>query len=357
MRLWLRWQRLLGLATISMLAGGMAACSRPPAPGEERIGENEAEIEDAMIAAIETIALNEKAAGIVPRLNQNKTQGCLDAEFTVADGLEEQLRHGIFAEPATYPARIRFANASTNDDREKDFRGMSLKLFDVEGEPLWGEAGEQDFLFNSYPALFAENPKEFLAFVDASADDALWKFFINPLHWDAVTILLKGREVITSPFDITYWSTTPYRLGPDESVAVKYSARSCSAISSDMPGSPHAFYLRENMRLHLQEGEACFDFMVQFQGNPETMPIEDASVIWDEEISPFIKVATLTIENQQFNDSDSLLSCEGMRFNPWQSLPEHRPLGGINRVRQRVYEEAGDYRVQNSLYDISGDNP
>src|SRR5690606_29103868 len=160
----------------------------------------------------------------------------------------------------------------------------------------------------SYPALFAENPEEFLAFIDATADGAIWKFFINPLHWDAVKILLQGREVITSPFDIDYWSTTPYRLGPDESVAVKYSLRSCSAITSNMPATPHAFYLRENMRTHLEQGEACFNFMVQFQKDPVRMPIEDASVIWDEGISPFIKVATLTIGNQQFNDTPSLLS-------------------------------------------------
>jgi len=28
-----------------------------------------------------------------------------------------------------------------------------------------------------------------------------------------------------------------------------------------------------------------------------------------------------------------------MAFNPWNTLPEHRPLGAVNRVRNKVYKE------------------
>ncbi|MEK1942330.1 MAG: hypothetical protein AAAB16_18325, partial [Pseudomonas sp.] len=31
-------------------------------------------------------------------------------------------------------------------------------------------------------------------------------------------------------------------------------------------------------------------------------------------------------------------------FNPWHALPEHRPLGGINRLRKAVYEAVSAYR-------------
>jgi hypothetical protein len=33
-----------------------------------------------------------------------------------------------------------------------------------------------------------------------------------------------------------------------------------------------------------------------------------------------------------------------MSFNPWQSLAEHRPIGGINRVRRAIYAETAQFR-------------
>ena len=45
-------------------------------------------------------------------------------------------RVGLFAQPRTYPAFIRFANASSATDREKDVRGMSIKVRQVHGDNL-----------------------------------------------------------------------------------------------------------------------------------------------------------------------------------------------------------------------------
>ncbi len=75
------------------------------------------------------------------------------------------------------------------------------------------------------------------------------------------------------------------------------------------------------------------------------MPIEDASVIWDESLSPFRKVATISIPEQDFTASANVEDCELMTFNPWQSLPAHQPLGGVNRVRKAIYSEIADFRT------------
>ncbi len=74
------------------------------------------------------------------------------------------------------------------------------------------------------------------------------------------------------------------------------------------------------------------------------MPIEDASVIRNEEVSPFHKVATIKIENQGFDNPESLAHCESSRFNPWQGLPEHEPLGRMNQERRMVYAKAAELR-------------
>jgi len=94
----------------------------------------------------------------------------------------------------------------------------------------------------------------------------------------------------------------------------------------------------------LQQEAARFRFGVQVQKDPEAMPIEDASVIWDEDLSPFQTVATITIRDQDFDNQESLAACERSSFNPWQSLAAHEPLGRMNAVRRLVYAHAAKVR-------------
>ena len=43
--------------------------------------------------------------------------------------------------------------------------------------------------------------------------------------------------------------------------------------------------------------------------------------------------------------------CEAMAFSPWNALTEHRPMGGINRLRQAVYLASQAMRA------VKKDNP
>jgi len=337
--------KIIPILTTSLL---FIACSNEPELklGEERSTSDEAGITEKMIEAIKTISLNDAENGVLKRVNQGKSLACLNGEFTVSQSLPDSLKQGIFSTPKSYPAMIRFANASSDDDSKKDFRGMSIKLSEVEGSSLWGRDGDLDFTLNSHPALFAANPAEFLSFLEANASGGIWKFFLNPGNWDSAAILIGGRDQISSPFDIRYWSTTPYRFGDDESIAVKYSVKPCSTIKSETPDDDHEDFFQDTMKTHLSNANVCFDFMVQFQTDPITMPVENASEEWDETISPFQAIATLTISDQNFQDEDNVAACEKMTFNPWQTLATHQPIGGINRVRRAVYSESGEYRNQ-----------
>lgn len=312
--------------------------------GEERPVADEEGIQQAMIDSIKTISRMRHLSGRPRRFNQAKGIACLDADFHVPDDLPAALRHGLFARPGRYRAKIRFANATADDDRKKDFRGMSIKVFDVAGKPLWGEEGMQDFVLNSHPALFVGKPAEFLEFIESMRKRARWRFFITPRNWDSLWMVLRGRKRIASPFDIPYWSTTPYRLGPDQSVAVKYAVRPCSGFTSSIPDGADSNFLSRAVQDHLTRGPACFDFMVQFQTDPVAMPVEDASVVWNEGRSGFRKAARITIERQELLDEASRRECEEITFNPWQCLADHQPLGGINRVRRSVYSELGRFR-------------
>jgi hypothetical protein len=83
---------------------------------------------------------------------------------------------------------------------------------------------------------------------------------------------------------------------------------------------------------------------VQFQTDAVRMPVEDPSVEWDERVSPFVKVATLNIPQQVFDSEAQMNYCENLSFDPWHSLPEHQPIGGVNRIRKVVYERISTLR-------------
>lgn len=327
------------------------ACSRETglALGEERVDPEEPEIEQRMIELTKQITArrrDERGDGVLRRFNQPRTIGCVDATLTVA-GLPDKLAQGLFASPAEYPARLRFANATEFDDREADLRGLSIKVYDVPGaQSVDGDDGVQDFTMNSHPALFAATPDDFLSFVEASADERVWWYFFNPLdlHIGSLLTVLRARDNPSSPLAVQYYSTTPYRYGELTDAAVKFSARSCEAAEPQAP-QDDPDYLRAALARAAAEGTVCLELMVQFQTDPDLMPIEDASVVWSEDLSPYQTVARLVAQPQDITTGSTLATCETMRFNPWNGLAAHRPLGGINRVRRNLYAELSRFRV------------
>jgi hypothetical protein len=86
--------------------------------------------------------------------------------------------------------------------------------------------------------------------------------------------------------------------------------------------------------------------MIQFQTDSHRMPIEDASIEWKEEDSPYVPVARVHIPPQSADDAALQAEGERMAFNPWHCLEEHRPLGNMNRARRRIYEAMAAFRAE-----------
>lgn len=330
---------------------------KPLALGEERIAENENEIANEMVKLIKQIsqqrqkeassADSELASGPSPhyhhRFNQVETLGCFEAEFEVKADLPVQLRQGLFSEPAAYAATLRFANASTFDDAEKDLRGLSIR---VQLDATEGGHAYQTFLMNSHPVLFADTPETFLKFIRATAKGRRWWFFLNPFdsHFKSLWILFQARDHHASPFDVHYWTTTPSRFG-GPGTAAKFSAEPCSTVQSSLPDSREDGYLQANMKKHLAQAPVCYRLLAQLQQDPEKQPIEDASAHWTPEEAPLVPVAEIRFKDQAFHETDAMVACEQEVFDPWQALPAHEPLGGMNRVRRLVYKTISKYRL------------
>ena len=317
--------------------------SRTLGTAEEAVAPDEAAVTAEFIKFLKAASLErqKKTPGEpVRRFNQGRGAGCVEAEFIVPPDLPARLRVGLFAHPRTYRAVIRFANGTSKDDSEKDIRGMSFSVFDVPGANLTPGQTRQDFVLNSHPVMVAPDTKEFLALLRANeagrARAAL--YFLS--HPKLLRIALASRRNHASHLQIDYWSTTPYLFG--EGHAVKYLARPVDGASDDRTGKLPPTYLTDALRSHLEKREAAFDFMVQFQKDPEKMPIEDATIEWKSEA---VGIARIRIPAQKIEGAARVQACEEMVFNPWHCLAEHRPLGGMNRARREIYTALSQFRL------------
>lgn len=76
------------------------------------------------------------------------------------------------------------------------------------------------------------------------------------------------------------------------------------------------------------------------------MPVEAPTVEWPEVEAPYRTVAILLLPRQEIPSQVHKDVCAQMTFNVWDGLEEHRPLGGINRLRKEVYPVAFAWRHQ-----------
>jgi hypothetical protein len=90
-----------------------------------------------------------------------------------------------------------------------------------------------------------------------------------------------------------------------------------------------------------------WEIRAQLATNLEETPIEDASIEWPEEVTPYRTVATLTVDPQDsFSDERRVYADDDLSFNPWHCLLEHQPLGSIMRVRRPVYDDSTAERAR-----------
>jgi hypothetical protein len=140
---------------------------------------------------------------------------------------------------------------------------------------------------------------------------------------------------------MTYWSQTPYKLGDG---AVKYVvAPSKAGAAPAIPLSQSPDCLREALieQLTFRKIGAQFDLCVNPQTDANAMPVEDPTVEWS---SAPVRVAGISIYPQKCDSPEQMAFFDSLSWNPWNALPEHAPLGGINRARGHVYEDSSALR-------------
>ncbi|MEU7135112.1 hypothetical protein [Streptomyces sp. NPDC046261] len=308
---------------------------------EEKALPAEAGVAEAITRQMARFMARQYAPGSVERAGNTKTYGVVAGEFTVPGGLPARLRHGVFARPATYRAWVRFAGPgplSPPDIEDNGILSIGVKLLGVEGGTLLDdERATQDFTGISAPTFTTPDVVANLALQEHVYAGTPLLYFLDPRHPHLCDLVMQALYARThaSPLRTRYWSCTPYLLG--EGQAMQYSLVPRDPGRGRAPWHPPDDYLRQALTATLRERDVLFDFLVQLQTDPHRMPVENASVVWPERLSPFLPVATLRLPRQDIDASAQFALADRLSFNPWHALPAHRPLGNQNRARRAIY--------------------
>ena len=314
----------------------------------------------AMTEAVLAGSLKEQQAK-GPNLRQvhSKSHGLVSGKFIVEEYLpDSRCKVGVFATPQEYDIWVRFSNGSSpkelgvfKPDTEGDVRGMAIKIKNIEGEKVPSdEVDTQDFTLVNHHVFFLPDVAGYIDFGKfrkaRESGEPLDPELAKKL---APTLAMLGEmnsKVIANPLCIQYWSTTPYKLGSN---FIKFSVKPHNIETPPTSKSDSPNYLREAMVTQLtnEKKEASFDFLVQFFVDEEKTPIENPMQEWKQEDSPFIKLATIKVPPQEFDNVDRKKLDESLSFTPWHTLLEHEPVGSVNLSRRKIYQEMAKVRREN----------
>ncbi|MFI1970579.1 catalase family protein [Streptomyces cinnamoneus] len=315
---------------------------------EERPLPDEAVLAEAVTRQMARFIEREYEPGRAQRAGNTKTYGVVRGQYTVRDDLPAELRHGVFSRPATFPAWVRFAGPGPLAPPDIDDNGVlsvGVKLLGVDGAKLLDEEPHsQDFTGISAPTFTTPDVVANLSLQQHVFDGTPVLYFLGPRHPHLCDMVMQALYARThaSPLQARYWSCTPYLLG--EGRAMQYSLVPRGEPRGRAPWHPPDDYLRQALATTLRRRDVVFDFLVQLQTDPHRMPVENASVVWPEALSPFVPVATLRLPRQEFDEEEQFALADRLSFNPWHALPEHRPLGNQNRARRTIYLELSRLR-------------
>lgn len=335
----------------------------------ETIGPDEDRIADEIIATMRReseVLLDHYRHATRP--SHGKSHGCLKGELRVYPGLPVELAQGLFAQGRTFPVLARLANVPGDilADSVTTQRGMSLKVIGPEGQAMLpGHEGEvtQDFLLDNGSRFAAPDAATFLATIKGiaattekveplkvavSAASRVANAALKTVGLDSANLDFLGHEP-KHPLADTYYSQAPLRYG-DYIAKVSVAPTPETKAAAEAHGfDPHAGFspLLAATAGFFKDHGAEFEFRVQLCTDLERMPVEDASVEWPEEESPYRPVARLSFPPQDaYSPARRVYFDDVLSFSPAHGMMAHRPLGSIMRARLKAYGPSAAWRAE-----------
>lgn len=343
----------------------------PYSPGVETPEPGEAETTAELIETLRKISeTTYKDGGHALRSVHAKSHALLEGRLDVLDGLPPRLAQGIFARRESYPVILRLSTVPGDilDDGITVPRGMAVKVLGVEGERLPGAESStaQDFLLVNSPAFAVPDAGTFLGslkLLAATTDQpqVLKKVVsavlrgaenvVEAFGGESAALKTMGGAPQTHPLGDTFYTQTAFRYGDFIAklslapVSPELTALTGTTLATS--GNPNV--IRDTVAAFFRRRPGTWELRVQLCTDLESMPVEDASVAWPEDRSPYVAVARLTLPPQtSWSEQRSHVVDDGFSFSPWNGLEAHRPLGSINRVRKTSYEMSAGFRAEHN---------
>ncbi|MDP2822215.1 MAG: hypothetical protein Q8O52_05985 [Sulfuritalea sp.] len=318
--------------------------ANPSTDWKETIAADEAERHAGYARDFEQIQALKSAKYGKGRALHRKLQLGLQGTFEVLSDLPEHARQGLFAQPATYAAWVRLSNGGTDvqADRKPDVRGFAIKVRGVSGPGALGSGAteSQDFLLINHSAFAFAGPDEFVGLVKnmTKGPGSLLGYLISRYgFFGALALVKRFGKTFNAPFTgfatESFHSAAPIACGA-------YAARVRLLPASDEVKSGAKTDWAGNFRSYMDRGPLQFKLQLQFFVDEARTPIEDASVDWSQDVSPYVTVGVLTLPSQDPQSADGrelAAAIESAAFDPWSALMAHRPLGEVMRARKVVY--------------------
>jgi len=337
--------------------------------------ENEAAIDKDILDTLRKISETTLTGTAGPfRSVHAKSHGLLYGKLTIAEGLPEALAQGLFSWAQTYPVIMRLSTTPGDilDDSISTPRGLAVKILGVRGERVAGSQGDttQDFVLVNGPVFNAPNAGGFLRSLKlleptTNKMEGLKKLtsavargaeaVIEAAGGQSPTLTSLGGQQEHHILGESFYSQTPILYGKYIAkigifpVSPELTALTKKPLTNN--GEPNM--LRNVVVDFFLNNSATWEVRVQLCMNLETMPVEDASVAWPEDESPYVTVATLTAAAQDPWTVEKIGAIdEGLSFSPWHALAAHRPLGSVNRARKAAYAMSAKFRAEHQGRDI-----
>ena len=148
---------------------------------------------------------------------------------------------------------------------------------------------------------------------------------------------------VANPLQVQYFGAAPFMFGEDR--AMKFSVAPCTKIPQPtlkelQDRNPSENYLREALTETMKGSEAiCLDFKIQVRAQGLDTRRSRMRRRRGRKRLPATSMSHGSPSRHRRNRTyrRAIEDCEKLEFTPWHSLEAHRPIGGINRLRQKVY--------------------
>ncbi len=299
-----------------------------------------------------------------------KSHGILRGELQLYPNLPEHLAQGMFKETKTFPVIIRLSTSpgAIQPDNQPAVKGLAIKIIGVEGKkflPEEADAITQDFLMVNDTIIPTGDVKTYHD--QQMRIEALAKGpeVVQTLANEAGVLADKVLEAVGGVFGTKQEVKMVVQAHPNHHMLGETYTTLGAIRYGDYVAKIGLAPLSDNLKalagkeMDVSEPGAYRDMVADFfrtQGGEyelraqlctdlKTMPVEDASIDWPQDQSPYQALGKIVLPQQDsYSPARRVYADDVLSFNPFHCLPELLPLGSINRVRIKAYASSTQYR-------------